>query len=90
MCFFPIQLGIVIPNDFHIFQRGRSTTNQINLSNFAIAPPHPRTKDMSLMAQLGSGGNDVASSSNAALAKEFTRELDAAPRSAEGAVIVGI
>jgi hypothetical protein len=45
---------------------------------------------MSLMAQLGSGGNDVASSSNAALAKEFTRELDAAPRSAEGAVIVGI
>ena len=26
--FFPIQLGIIIPTDFHIFQRGRSTTNQ--------------------------------------------------------------
>ena len=23
-------LGIIIPTDFHIFQRGRSTTNQFN------------------------------------------------------------
>ena len=27
-------LGIIIPTDFHIFQRGRSTTNQINPSNY--------------------------------------------------------
>ena len=26
--YFPIQLGIIIPTDFHIFQRGRYTTNQ--------------------------------------------------------------
>ena len=26
---FPIQLGIIIQIDFHIFQRGGSTTNQI-------------------------------------------------------------
>ena len=24
-------LGIITPTDFHIFQRGRSTTNQINI-----------------------------------------------------------
>ena len=29
--YFSIQLGIMIPIDFHIFQRGRSTTNQITL-----------------------------------------------------------
>ena len=42
-------------------------------------PHRPTAQDMSLMAQLGSG--DVSSSSNAALAKEFTRELDAVPGS---------
>ena len=26
---FPEILGIIIPTDFHIFQRGRSTTNQV-------------------------------------------------------------
>ena len=26
--YFSIQLGIIIPTDFHIFQRGRLTTNQ--------------------------------------------------------------
>ena len=30
MLFFLHILGIIIPPDFHIFQRGRSTTNQIN------------------------------------------------------------
>ena len=28
--FVPHILGIIIPTDFHIFQRGRSTTNQYN------------------------------------------------------------
>jgi hypothetical protein len=28
--FFYFSLGIKIPSDFHIFQRGRSTTNQGN------------------------------------------------------------
>jgi hypothetical protein len=27
--YFSIQLGIILPFDFHIFQRGRYTTNQI-------------------------------------------------------------
>ena len=27
--YFSIQLGIIIPTDFHIFQRGMYTTNQI-------------------------------------------------------------
>ena len=27
--YFSIYFGIIIPTDFHIFQRGRSTTNQI-------------------------------------------------------------
>ena len=29
LLYFSIQLGIMIPTDFHIFQRGRYTTNQI-------------------------------------------------------------
>jgi hypothetical protein len=33
-------LGIIIPTDFHIFQRGRSTTNQIN---YKVLPATLRT-----------------------------------------------
>ena len=29
--FFPYIFGIIIPTDFHIFQRGRYTTNQIGI-----------------------------------------------------------
>ena len=29
MFYFSIQLGIIIPTDFHMFQRGRYTTNQL-------------------------------------------------------------
>jgi len=31
-----IQLGIIIPTDFHIFQRGRYTTNQSRLNSFGF------------------------------------------------------
>ena len=32
-------LGIIIPTDFHIFQRGRSTTNQVNVEEPSILLP---------------------------------------------------
>ena len=34
-----IQLGIIIPTDFHMFQRGRSTTNQIMIFLFLLRKP---------------------------------------------------
>ena len=42
-CFFSIIYGRIIPTDFHIFQRGRSTTNQTNsilwLFSEGLKPP---------------------------------------------------
>ena len=32
-------LGIIFPTDCHIFQRGRSTTNQMDIWNYCQAPP---------------------------------------------------
>ena len=35
-------LGIIIPTDFHIFQRGRSTTNQTCFSHVLTTPSPPK------------------------------------------------
>ena len=35
---FSIIYGIILPIDFHIFQRGRSTTNQINMGRGPSSP----------------------------------------------------
>ena len=37
--YFPYIGNVIIPTDFHIFQRGRYTTNQI-LSLWVVEPPH--------------------------------------------------
>jgi len=41
--FFPYIGNVIIPSDFHIFQRGRYATNQIYISNFYLGSPRPRT-----------------------------------------------
>ena len=42
--FFPYTLGIITPTDFHIFQRGRYTSNQMYLPCLWIPVPVPREK----------------------------------------------
>ena len=40
ICFydFPYIGNVIIPTDFHIFQRGRYTTNQINVNTIKCNP----------------------------------------------------
>ena len=49
--FFPYIGNVIIPIDFHIFQRGRSTTNQVPHGSFG--PPKPKRSQLFLSGSIG-------------------------------------